>query len=180
MFCREWPVAKAFREAHPQNHYALAWLAWCEANRNPGDLEVLSFPVHFCVLTKNPQAHKAATLDQCRKECQILNETFRNIDGKALARFEFRGYTSYADAKKTQCELLAFGDRADGYAFARNIATVNLAARQFIEFYGLSPSAVLVDTCATTPHDVDLQCEPPPGSSSRRWYFLSGAMPPHH
>ncbi len=38
---------------------------------------------------------------------------------------------------------------AFGYAYARNIATVNLAARQFIEFYGLNPSTVLVDTCAT-------------------------------
>ncbi len=48
--------------------------------------------------------------------------------------------------------------RADGFAFARNIATVNLAARQFIEFYGLSPSTVLVDTCATTPADPELKC----------------------
>jgi hypothetical protein len=40
--------------------------------------------------------------------------------------------------------------RAQGYAFARNIANVNLAARQFIELYGLSPTTVVVDTCATT------------------------------
>ncbi len=46
--------------------------------------------------------------------------------------------------------------RASGYAFARNIATVNLAARQFIEFYGLNPTAVVVDTCATLPGDAEL------------------------
>jgi hypothetical protein len=40
-------------------------------------------------------------------------------------------------------------NRAAGYAYARNVATVNLTARQYIEFYGLQPSAVLVDTCAT-------------------------------
>src|SRR4051794_19026813 len=28
---------------------------------------------------------------------------------------------------------------ADGYAFARNLVNINLAARQFIEFYGISP-----------------------------------------
>jgi Flp pilus assembly protein TadG len=38
----------------------------------------------------------------------------------------------------------------DGVAYARNLATVNLAARQFVEFYGLSPSNVLVETCQTT------------------------------
>jgi hypothetical protein len=41
--------------------------------------------------------------------------------------------------------------RAAGYAYARNVATVNLAARQFIEFYGLSPTNVLVNDCATMP-----------------------------
>ena len=48
--------------------------------------------------------------------------------------------------------------RAIGYAYARNITTVNLAARQFIELYGLTPTTVLVDTCATTPTDVQLEC----------------------
>lgn len=55
--------------------------------------------------------------------------------------------------------------RALGYAYARNVANVNLAARQFIELYGLSPTTVLVDTCATTrlPNgtftDPQLECE---------------------
>lgn len=44
---------------------------------------------------------------------------------------------------------------AFGYAYARNIATVNLAARQFIEFYGLDPKTVLVDTCATARDNTD-------------------------
>jgi hypothetical protein len=55
--------------------------------------------------------------------------------------------------------------RALGYAYARNVANVNLAARQFIELYGLSPTTVLVDTCATTRlpdgtfTDPQLECE---------------------
>lgn len=36
----------------------------------------------------------------------------------------------------------------------RNMATVGLAARQYIEFHGLDPKNVLVETCATVP-DVD-------------------------
>jgi hypothetical protein len=64
-----------------------------------------------------------------------------------LARANALGGTP---AEKTQ--------RANGYAFARNIANVNLAARQFIELYGVSPETVLVDTCATTPNDAALEC----------------------
>jgi Flp pilus assembly protein TadG len=51
-------------------------------------------------------------------------------------------------------ELAAAGGNetvAEGYAFARNIANLSLAAREFIEFYGLSPTLVTVDMCATIP-----------------------------
>ena len=113
------PVAKAFREAHPENHHARAWLAWCEshhkptANPEPGVLP--TFPVHFCVLTRNPQAHRAATLEQCRKECEILNTTFVTLAGKPVVRFEFKGYAAYEEVKNTTSELLAFGDGTNGY-----------------------------------------------------------------
>ncbi|MGB1285803.1 MAG: pilus assembly protein TadG-related protein, partial [Aggregatilineales bacterium] len=35
----------------------------------------------------------------------------------------------------------------------RSMATVGLAARQFIEFHGLDPETVIVDTCLTAPGD---------------------------
>jgi hypothetical protein len=38
---------------------------------------------------------------------------------------------------------------AENKAFARSFATIGIAARQFIEFYGLNPQAVKVDMCAT-------------------------------
>ena len=113
------PVVKAFQAAHPDNHSAQAWLAWCEsrqtppANRKPD--EAPAFPIHFCVLTRNPKAHQAATLEQCRKECDILNATFRNLDGKPLVQFKFKGYTSYQQIKNSRSDLLAFGDRTDEY-----------------------------------------------------------------
>ncbi len=56
----------------------------------------------------------------------------------------------------TDAELAAAGGNqkvADGYAFARNVTNINLAARQFIEFYGLSPSNVAVDSCDTLQGD---------------------------
>src|SRR5689334_21095390 len=49
--------------------------------------------------------------------------------------------------------------RAVGLAYASTITAVNLAARQFIELYGVSPTTVLVDTCATTPSDPQLECD---------------------
>jgi Flp pilus assembly protein TadG len=48
---------------------------------------------------------------------------------------------------------------AEGYAAARNYAALNLAARQFIEFYGLTPTNVTIETCASRPGDPEL-CTP--------------------
>ena len=56
----------------------------------------------------------------------------------------------------TTTELTAAGGNqttAEGYAFARSVTNINLAARQFIEFYGLSPSNVAVDSCDTLQQD---------------------------
>lgn len=39
--------------------------------------------------------------------------------------------------------------QAENKAFARSFATIGIAARQFIEFYGLNPQSVKVDMCAT-------------------------------
>ncbi len=40
-------------------------------------------------------------------------------------------------------------DSAKNKAFARSFATIGIAARQFVEFYGLNPQSVKVDMCAT-------------------------------
>jgi hypothetical protein len=112
------PVITAFKKAAPGNHSALAWSKWLETagpnRRTPDGSQnaLLSFPVHFCVLTSNPAAHRAATLQQCRKECDILNSTFRALDGTALVRFEFKGFSPYEVVKETNSELLTYGDTA--------------------------------------------------------------------
>jgi hypothetical protein len=116
------PVVKAFADAHPKNHYALAWLAWCQSRQGEPAArgrekaaELPAFGVHFCVLTRNPEAQRAATPAQCRKEVDILNATFRTLDGEPLVRFAFKGFASYGDVKGSPSELLSFGDRTEKY-----------------------------------------------------------------
>lgn len=61
--------------------------------------------------------------------------------------------------------VVPVGSETYGQAYARGITQVNLAARQFIELYGVSPTTVVVDTCATTRKpdgtysDPQLECE---------------------
>ncbi|HEX2620145.1 MAG TPA: pilus assembly protein TadG-related protein, partial [Phototrophicaceae bacterium] len=47
----------------------------------------------------------------------------------------------------------------------RNFGEVGLAARQFIEFHGLNPVQVLVETCQTAPQIPDPDPDAPPGST---------------
>jgi hypothetical protein len=137
------PVAAAFEKAHADHHHAVAWHAWCrdklESGRDPG--EMLTFPLHFCVLTRNPAAHRAATIEQCRKECKILNTTFRTLDDQPLVRFEFKGFSSYADVASSDSEFIRFGDSSvpyDSNAVARafnDCTDARIRDRQAINFY---------------------------------------------
>lgn len=108
------PVISAFKTASPGNHAAQAWSKWLDGKRAPvGSQEpLLSFPLHFCVLTSNPAAHRVATLQQCRKECEILNDTFRTLAGAPLVRFELKGFSPFDTVKAGGSELLAYGDTA--------------------------------------------------------------------
>jgi hypothetical protein len=137
------PVAAAFEKTHPEHHHAVAWHAWCKAKLEPDGqpAPVLTFPIHFCVLTRNPAAHRAATIEQCRKECEIINSTFRAADGRALARFTFQGFSAYADIADSDSELLRFGDSNVPYesgavARAFNACTdARVRDRRAINFY---------------------------------------------
>jgi hypothetical protein len=108
------PVLAALDRAHPDNHEVNAFQAACQSTKDgspvapSGPLKI--FPLHFCVLTKNPAAHRVATEAQCRKECDILNATFRTRDGRQLVKFEFKGFSSYADIKASTSALIRVGD----------------------------------------------------------------------
>jgi hypothetical protein len=124
------PVAQAFLKAHPDNHEARAYVAWCrravEKQRPPA---VLAFPLHFCVLTRNPDAASKADVQQCRKEVGIFNESFVTRDGKPLVKFVFKSFTPYSKARASASPLVSLGDSqqpysSDGVAKAFN-ATVD-------------------------------------------------------
>jgi len=105
------PVVSAFKSAFPSHHYALAWSEWCNAPGRAEDASRLpTFPLHFCVLTRNPEAQRVATRAQCQKECEILNSTFRALDGAPLVRFELKGYTPFVALRNSSSELLRYGD----------------------------------------------------------------------
>lgn len=113
-------AVQALKKSQPTSHQTAAWSALCSSAKDgevfrPGSRQLLTFPLHFCVLTRNPAAHKVATLEQCRKECDILNRTFRAQNGDALVRFRFKSYTSYADARKSTSAMVQYGDSTDTY-----------------------------------------------------------------
>ncbi|MCD6050655.1 MAG: hypothetical protein K0Q55_2058 [Verrucomicrobia bacterium] len=109
------PIVTALDKVHPDNHEVNAFQVFCQTTKDgaavappAGPLKV--FPLHFVVLTKNPAAHRVATREQCRKECDILNATFRTREGKELARFVFKGFSSYDDIKDSASALIRSGD----------------------------------------------------------------------
>lgn len=114
------PIVESFKKARPNHHHALAWHALCTSQKDgttlrPDRDDMLTFPLHFCVLTRNPSAHRVATLQQCRKECDILNATFRTHTGDALVHFTLKGYSSYSDIRNSGSELVRYGDSTDPY-----------------------------------------------------------------
>ena len=105
-------VAKQFQQSHSNRHEANAWAAFAAGSLNQGPLD---FPVHFCVLTKNPVAVRSATESQCRREVEILNNTFRTSDGKPLVKFTFKSFTPYHDIANSDEDFLQYGDSTASY-----------------------------------------------------------------
>ncbi|TWT94915.1 hypothetical protein Pla100_34880 [Neorhodopirellula pilleata] len=114
-------AAEDYRKAYPDSHEAMAWHEWASRATSKGlikeeiDFQRGEFKVHFCILSANPESHVVATKQQCEREVEILNSTFRSTEGMQLAVFKFSGFTDYHAAKETQSDLLAFGDRQEAY-----------------------------------------------------------------
>ena len=105
-------VARQFQQAHPNSHEANAWAALSAGTLGR---EPLDFPLHFCILTKNPVANRNATETQCKREVEILNSTFRTSGGKPLVNFAFKSFTPYSDIADSDEEFLQYGDSAATY-----------------------------------------------------------------
>ena len=124
------PYAQAFVEAFPEDHAAKAWSAWCRSKSSSARPEavLLTFPLHFCVLNRNPAARAKATREQCLNEVEILNKGFRTLDGKPLVEFAFKGYSSYDDVRGSSCPILEFGDSQAGYDSGAVLKAFNACA----------------------------------------------------
>jgi hypothetical protein len=111
------PFAEALLKLDADDHFAQAWSEYCRS-QTPGakPAELLVFPIHFCVLTRNPQASERATAVQCQAEVEIFNRSFLTLEGKPLVKFVFQGYTPYAAAERVPCDLLGLGDSTKPYS----------------------------------------------------------------
>lgn len=121
------PVAEAYLKVNPGGHESQAWSQWCKLKTGDSDAqpERLKFPLHFCVLTRNPAAHAKATRAQCEKEVEILNSGFRTLDGKPLVTFTMKGFSSYDDIRGTDSALLEFGDSMAPYDSGKIVTAFN-------------------------------------------------------
>jgi hypothetical protein len=79
------------------------------------------FDIHFCVITKNPEAHAVATLEQLKKEVDILNTYFITEKRESIVRFRFKSAHFYKDVADLKCGFVEIGDGgvpydSDGWA----------------------------------------------------------------
>lgn len=119
-------VAEAFVEAFPNDHAANAWSRWCRDRSSSRERPAAqTFPLHFCVLTRNPAAHAAATREQCEQEVEILNAGFRDLNGEPLASFVLKGYSTWEDVRQSDSEFLEWGDAMQPYNSGKVVQAFN-------------------------------------------------------
>lgn len=106
-------IIKPFYDRHPEDPLAAAWYEWASQRLKKGKrISQLSpvIPIHFCVITRNPQADAIATKQALRREVDILNQFFRTIDGKPFIKFRFKDAVLYREVKDLNCPVVAMGD----------------------------------------------------------------------
>lgn len=72
--------------------------------------ELLTFDIHFCVITSNKAAHAKATLAQLKKEVDILNRYFVSERGEKLVQFRFKSASFWQDVAGLDCDFVKLGD----------------------------------------------------------------------
>lgn len=84
-----------------------------------GDL--LEFDIHFAVVTSNPEAQRIATLEQLKREVDILNRYFVADDVSPIVRFRLKSARMYDELKVLGCPLVrvASAERYDGDKWQR-------------------------------------------------------------
>jgi hypothetical protein len=91
--------------------------------------------VRYSTLTRAVDAASIAAAGQVRRQIPFQSEVNDNCTGL--------GPGGVAWTRSNPCP------QAEAVAFARSFGNIGVAARQFIEFYGLNPQSVLIDMCFT-------------------------------
>lgn len=119
-------VITPYRKSHPC-HEATAWhdYAIYKTGGSTSSLNLIldktpEFDIHFCVITKNLEAHKKATLKQLKREVDILNTKFRTFRKKQIVKFNFKSVSFFDEVKDIGCEFVGLGDAKvyDTYKYA--------------------------------------------------------------
>ncbi len=111
-------VIRPYAPLHPEYLIPPTWIEYCETKLQQGGKrpEVIpEFDIHFCVITKNPEARKRATLAQLHEEVAILNRRFVDLKGDPIAKFRFKSASLYQDVEKLGCPFVALGDSSEPY-----------------------------------------------------------------
>lgn len=86
---------------------------------------LLTFDLHFAVITKNPAAHGVVTLSQLKTEVDILNTYFVTEGRQPIVKFRFKSASFYDDIKHSRCEFVKIGDTEVPYDSDRLAALFN-------------------------------------------------------
>lgn len=70
------------------------------------------FDLHLVVLTRHADAQRIATLEQLRREVDILNSHFVTASRQPIVRFRFKSAALHAAVKDSPCQFVALGDAA--------------------------------------------------------------------
>lgn len=82
------------------------------------------FDLHFVVITPNPAAHVAVTIEQLKKEVDILNTYFVTENRSPIVKFRFKSAASYDEIKNSSCAFVALNG-------GRNVYNSDIWAKYF-------------------------------------------------
>lgn len=100
---------------------------------------LLSYDVHFAVVTSNPSAIPVSTEAKAREYVDVLNANFVTMNREPIVQFNFKSIRSHSSIANSTCDLVRHGDEAyNGDAWAERFnacADPAVRDRQAINVY---------------------------------------------